>query len=124
MLKMTIDEFDELNYSDDVFDNLTGGFLGVFDFILENWAVNNGCKLYEFEWDNVIIMSIAHKQEAIDAADYDDDFEDDVDETNDNPYYKGHNFYDFNDYEDDVDETNYDPYMGCNFYDLNNYEDW
>ena len=117
MLKMTIDEFDKLNYSDDVFDNLTGGFLGAFDFILENWAVGNACKLYEFEWDNVVIMSMAHQQEAIETADYDD-------ETNDNPYYKGHNFYDFNDYEDDVDETNYDPYMGCNFYDLNNYEDW
>ena len=117
MLKMTIDEFDELNYSDDVFDNLTGGFLGVFDFVLENWAVGNACKLYEFEWDNVVIMSMAHQQEAIETADDDD-------ETNDNPYYKGHNFYDFNNYEDDVDETNYDPYMGCNFYDLNNYEDW
>lgn len=99
MLKMTIEEFDRLTYSDDVFDNLTGGFLGAFDFILENWAVGNTCRLYDFEWDNVIIMSIAHKQEAIETADYDD-------------------------FEDDVDETNYDPYMGCDFYDFGGCEDW
>lgn len=97
MLKMTMEKFDSLLSSKDAFNNLTGNFLGAFDFILENWAVGNTCKLYDFNWDNVIIMSMAHQQEAIETADYDD-------------------------YEDDVDETNYDPYMGCDFYESYDYD--
>lgn len=28
------------------------------------------------------------------------------------------------DFYDDVDETNYDPYLGCDFYDCGSYEEW
>ena len=93
MLKMNIEEFDRLCRSNDPFESLTGGFLGTFDYVLENWNAGNGCKLYEFRWDNTIIMSMAHQQEAIDTANYDDDFA------------------------DDVDESFYDPYLGCDIYD-------
>ncbi len=99
MLKMTIEEFDRLTYSNNIFDRLTGSFLGVSDFILENWAVGNTCKLYDFLWENTIIASIAHQQEAIEFADAEPD-------------------------EPDVDESFYDPYMGCDFYEPCDYMDW
>lgn len=98
MLKMTIEEFDRLCTSNNPFEYLTGEFLGTFDFVLANWEAGNGCKLYEFRWNNVLITSDAYKQMAIDEANYgedDDDF----------------------DFDDDVDETNYDPYLGCDIYD-------
>lgn len=28
------------------------------------------------------------------------------------------------DFYDDVDETNYDPYLGCDFYDCGSYDEW
>ena len=31
---------------------------------------------------------------------------------------------DYEDFYDDVDETNYDPYMGCDFYDCGSYDEW
>ncbi len=95
MLKMTIEEFDRLCTSNDPFEYLTGEFLGAFDFVLANWEAGNGCKLYEFNWNNVLIMSDAHKQMAIDEAEYGED----------------------DDFDDDVDESNYDPYLGCDIYD-------
>lgn len=27
-------------------------------------------------------------------------------------------------FNDDVDETNYDPYLGCDFYDFGGYDEW
>lgn len=27
-------------------------------------------------------------------------------------------------FNDDVDETNYDPYLGCDFYDCGSYDEW
>ena len=87
-MKMNYDEFNKLNSSNNVFDNLTGDFITVMLDIFAEWEIGESVKLYEYEWNNVLIMSEAHKLECIDC-----------------------------DLVDDVDESFYDPYMGCDYYD-------
>lgn len=87
-MKMSFEDFDKLRSSNNKFDNLTGTFIEVMLDICVEWELGNAVKLYEYEWDNVLIMSEAHKLEAIDC-----------------------------DIDDDVDESFYDPYMGCDCYD-------
>lgn len=86
-MKMSFEDFYRLRSSNNKFDNLTGTFIEVMLDIFVEWELGNTVKLYEYEWDNVLIMLAAHKLEAIDC-----------------------------DFVDDVDESFYDPYMGCDCY--------
>lgn len=94
-MKMNYDEFNKLNSSNNVFDNLTGDFITVMLDIFAEWEIGESVKLYEYEWNSVLIRSEAHKLEAIDC-----------------------------DIDDDVDESFYDPYMGCDFYEPCECLDW
>lgn len=87
---MRIEDFDKLNASENVFDNLTGEFIGVFTAVCAAWENEMSFALYEFEWQNEDIANFVNELLA---------------EENDG------------DFNDDVDETFYDPYMGCDCYD-------
>ena len=84
-MKMTVEKFDRLSRSDDKFDNYTADFVAMFTWITEAWAQGESTLPCEWIWKNPILREMAGN---------DDDFID-----------------------DDVDESNYDPYLGCDIYD-------
>ena len=79
-------------YYENDFAVITKDFVDAITDLLDNWDIAH--HICQYDWFNETIQEMAENEL---YGDY---------------------------YEDDVDESDYDPYMGCNFYEPYDYVDW
>lgn len=83
------------SFFDHNLDNIRLNLIDAIDYILESWAEGHSVGSWEYCEPGEIYEGF------VDNIDVEDE-----------------------DFYDDVDETNYDPYLGCDFYDCGSYDEW